>query len=631
MSLFDELKRRNVFRVGIAYAVGAWLLLQLTEVLTELLDLPTGLGKMVVALLVLGFPVALFFAWAFELTPEGVKREQDVDRAASITPQTGKKLDRVIIAGLVVVILVMGAERLWYADRAPDGPVDSAPTTVDAAIDSEPTGTAEPGELPAQQSVAVLPFAAMSSGEDDGYFADGLTEEILNSLTRLPELLVTARTSSFHFKDRNLPVQEIARTLGVDHVVEGSVRRAGERVRITAQLIRATDGFHLWSDTYDRTLEDVFAVQEDIAANIAETLDVVLDEGKRQRMRDAGIGDVEAFIAYQKGLEAFARAHEGIENASENLRVAVEHFDTALAVAPDLVAARIMKADQRGHIVFELVSGLRAESWDGELEAALGDLREEYRLAIQASPPGNQKSILELESAIFSDDWSDMRLKIKRALEPGGCPMMNWAVDFVVYVGQGEYIIPKLREILRCDPLNFIGVYGLTGALLVAGDPLAAIEHSRAAIDSGADFMFAEQMNFFAHLAAGNLNVPEVQGSGSSANLFLFDRQLPRQLLLGNTGKARQMAEEFQAGPLANDWSSMVIAAMLGDRERANRHAARIDARPGGPIVLINGSNVCACGAPFDLSATPRLRARIEESGLDWPPPTAIHYPAKDW
>ncbi len=133
------------------------------------------------------------------------------------------------------------------------------------------------------QSVAVLPFTSMSSGEDDSYFADGLTEEILNSLSRLPELLVTARTSSFHFKDKNLPVPEIAATLGVDHVVEGSVRRSGERVRITAQLIRAEDGFHLWSDTYDRTLEDVFAVQEDIAENIAETLDVVLNEDKRKQ------------------------------------------------------------------------------------------------------------------------------------------------------------------------------------------------------------------------------------------------------------------------------------------------------------------------------------------------------------
>ncbi len=246
MSFFKELKRRNVFRVGIAYTVATWLLIQVTDIIFPRIGLPDSAVTLVIALLAIGFVPALIFAWAFEMTPDGIKREKDVDRTQSLTPQTGKKLDRVIIAGLALVILGMAIERVWFAGQ-------DQPAAAQAAAEAQPaqaetsTGTIAGEDPDHRESVAVLPFTAMSSGEDDGYFADGLTEEILNSLARLPELLVTARTSSFHFKDQNMPVPEIAATLGVMNVVEGSVRRSGERVRITAQLIRAEDGFHLWS------------------------------------------------------------------------------------------------------------------------------------------------------------------------------------------------------------------------------------------------------------------------------------------------------------------------------------------------------------------------------------------------
>ncbi len=168
---------------------------------------------------------------------------------------------------------------------------------------------AEPVQAPATtvKSLAVLPFVAMSSGADDEYFADGLTEEILNSLAQLPELLITARTSSFHFKGQDIPVQEIAATLGVQHIVEGSVRRSGERLRVTAQLVRAADGFHIWSENYDSTSEDTIQVQEDIAEKIAEAMNVVMDDDKREAMRKAGLRNVEAFINYQKAMELYGR------------------------------------------------------------------------------------------------------------------------------------------------------------------------------------------------------------------------------------------------------------------------------------------------------------------------------------
>ena len=269
MSFFAELSRRNVIRVGVAYVVVAWVVAQVAEFAFENFGAPDWVLKSVVVMLALGLPLVLVFAWAFELTPEGIKLEKEVDRSQSITSQTGRKLDRTII---IVLLIALG----WFAwDKFGETPAP-APTT--AATETETTTEeAMAADSTAQKSVAVLPFVAMSSGPDDEYFADGLTEEILNSLAQLPELLVTARTSAFSFKGQDLPIQEIALTLGVRHIVEGSVRRSGERLRVTAQLIRAEDGFHLWSENFDSTSADTISVQENVAEKIATALDVVLD------------------------------------------------------------------------------------------------------------------------------------------------------------------------------------------------------------------------------------------------------------------------------------------------------------------------------------------------------------------
>lgn len=294
MQLFKELQRRNVFRVAIGYVVSSWLLAQVADLVLENIGAPDWVMQTILLVLALGFPVVVFFSWAFEVTPEGIKRESEVDRSQSTTQVTGRKLDRAITGVLVIALAYFAYDKFVLSGDREAALIEAATKTATKQATSADVST-ETGT-----TIAVLPFAAMSSGEDDGYFADGLTEEILNSLAALPELLVTARTSSFHFKDMNLPIPEIAATLGVDNVVEGSVRRSGNQLRITAQLIRAADGFHLWSQTYDRTMDDVFAVQEDIATSIAETLNVLLNDARRESMRVAGIGNVEAFIAYQQ-------------------------------------------------------------------------------------------------------------------------------------------------------------------------------------------------------------------------------------------------------------------------------------------------------------------------------------------
>ena len=258
---FDELKRRNVVRVAIAYIVVGWLVFQVGEVLFPTFGAPDWIFKSLILLIALGFPFALVFAWAFELTPDGIKKTREVDLSTSITPSTGKRLNRITIVLLVVALVYFIWER-----QATDGPegsdavVDVAETSADSAGE-EPTVAEETvADAPRPQTIAVLPFINMSSNEEQEWFADGLTEEILNSLARTPDLLVAARTSSFAFKGSNKDITEIADALGVAHILEGSVRRSGERLRVTAQLIRASDGFHLWSQTYDRDFADLIDI-----------------------------------------------------------------------------------------------------------------------------------------------------------------------------------------------------------------------------------------------------------------------------------------------------------------------------------------------------------------------------------
>ena len=297
--LFQELKRRNVVRVGVAYIVVAWVVVQIAEVLFEAFGTPDWVIKTVIVLIGIGFPFVLIFAWAFEITPEGLKKTAEVNEATSITASTGRKLNFIIIAALVVALGYFIWERQSYDHGAGETVTVAAEETAEA---DAPVTEDESTSQSAQRSIAVLPFVNMSSDEEQEWFADGLTEEILNSLAKTPDLLVTARTSSFGYKGSTQPIPEIAAALGVDHVLEGSVRRGGEKLRITAQLIRAVDGFHLWSETFDRTMDDIIAIQEEIAIQIASALETAMDPEALQEMMSAGTTSVPAYEAYLNGV-----------------------------------------------------------------------------------------------------------------------------------------------------------------------------------------------------------------------------------------------------------------------------------------------------------------------------------------
>ena len=285
--LFNELKRRNVVRVGIAYILIAWLIAQVAELALDSFDAPGWVIKAVLLLLALGLPVALFFAWAFELTPEGLKKEKDVDRSQSIAPNTGRKLNTLIIGVLVIAVGMLLADKfLPQSEEAPP---------VTAATETEP--------VTETNSIAVLPFVDMSPAQDQEYFTDGLTENLLHALAQIQELKVAGRTSSFAFKGLNTDLRDIGQQLNVSSILEGSVQKAGGRIRITTQLINTEDGYHLWSKTFDRDLTDIFSVQDEIAEAVANALRKSLfgDEA----VSKAPTTDFEAYNAYLLGLSYF--------------------------------------------------------------------------------------------------------------------------------------------------------------------------------------------------------------------------------------------------------------------------------------------------------------------------------------
>jgi TolB-like protein len=304
------LKRRNVFRVAIAYVLLGWAVLQGADFLLDLAAAPQWVIRVFAIAGLVGFPFALFFAWAYELTPEGIKREKNVDRSTSITRQTGRKLNRLIIAFLVVAVGILLLDKIYLrtgrnadANGATDGP----------------------------RTIAVLPFVNLS--DDSDHFADGLSEELLNLLAKSPDLKVAGRTSSFAFKGRNEDLREIGEALGVEHVLEGSVRRSGERLRITAQLVEVDDGFHVWSDTYDRQMADIFDIQDDVAGAITDALKLRLSPKS-----DRATANPEAYALYLQAVGLQTAGARGAAGEAQRL------LDQAIALDPQFARAYELKA-----------------------------------------------------------------------------------------------------------------------------------------------------------------------------------------------------------------------------------------------------------------------------------------------
>ena len=436
-SIFTELKRRNVIRVALLYGLAAWIILQVAGLLFGLLELPNWAGKLVLGLLLLGFPLVLLFSWIYELTPDGIRRESQIDRSEAAAGPGVRKLNIAIVALLVLTIAIVAIDRL-LPDRAS---VPAAKTAADSASIPPATAGRVASTASAGPSIAVLPFVDMSASRDNEYFSDGLTEELLNSLAKIRTLKVAGRTSSFAYKGKDVDLRVIGKALGVAHVLEGSVRKAGNRLRITAQLVSAADGYHLWSETYDRDMTDVFAIQSDIAEQVAQAMQVTLLGEDRTRMQAGGTTDPEAHNDYLRGMYFL-----NLGSREDSLRKAVASFEKALARDPDYAQAWIRLGGTW--------SWLMANGWV-EVDEARRHIERAGERARTLAPNLGGGYFLQSTLLAFVDlNWAEALSMAERAvaLEPVNSEVLRRYAYITNVIGRHDEAIDAAKQALEIDP-----------------------------------------------------------------------------------------------------------------------------------------------------------------------------------
>jgi len=630
-SFLDELRRRKVFRVAAVYAATGFVVLEAADLVLPRLGVPDWAMSLLVGIVVLGFPIALVLAWALELTPAGELRGEaapaGTSRGSSQPLFGGRTL---IVTGLLVAVGIgLSAGWLLKPGAAP-GPEPAG----SSAASADPADAADSAET--RPSVAVLPFDNLSADPEQGYFADGLTEEILNALAALPNLLVTARTSSFFYKDKDVPVDEIGERLGVDHVLEGSVRRAGEEMRVTAQLVRARDGFHVWSHAYDRPVDDAFAVQTDIAAEVASALGILLDERQRARMEGAGVRDPEAYALYAKGYEIYSLAHGGAPQVPTLVR-ANEWFDRAFARAPDLWAAPYHSADLYSHILLELAGGADPETLPAEEVRRARDEHERWlREAARAAPNQAARDFIEITRRLFSADWSGLADLSRRAFQhTEACAYDQWMHAAGPAFGMGEEARDFFLRGTRCSALDEANWLHAAIGSIYAGDAPRALEIAeRGLVVADISGLGLEEVRLTSLLALERFDEARASLSrlGGSFNTSRAMGEAWIAAARGDRAALDDLRRRLTAqASTPGITSALSLPARAGDRVTANARAAEIDAHPAGPMYLMVGTYFCMCGAPFDLDVTPNLAARLEEAGLAWPPTASMRWPLKDW
>jgi TolB-like protein len=450
LSFINELKRRNVFKVAIAYIIVAWLLLQVSDTLVPALHLPEWFNSGVAFVLIIGFPIAVIFAWAFEMTPEGIKKEKDVDRSQSITTVTSQKLNNAII-GLLVVTLGYFAFDKFVLDPKRDAALVQA---TRSSAEQSTIITSDTASESSDKSIAVLPFVNMSDDGANEYFSDGLSEELLNLLAKIPELKVAARTSSFQFKGQTGDIETIASQLKVANILEGSVRKSGNQVRITAQLIKADDGYHLWSETYDRTLENIFAVQDEIAAAVVDALKITLLGSSTPITRQA---NPQAYALFLQGRHWYNQASE--ENSAKSVAAYQGAIDIDPAYAPAWAGLALSTLYRAGQGWIELDDGVSKA-----LNAA------EHAVALDPDLALGWVALSRIQGD-YLWDWTASNASVQMALklEPKASYVLSAAGRRAGSLGQLEQAVAHCRQASAIDPLNQRALDTLAGNLEVAG------------------------------------------------------------------------------------------------------------------------------------------------------------------
>ena len=607
---FNELKRRNVVRVGLAYIIVGWLVFQVGEVLFPTFGAPEWVFKSLILLIVLGLPFAMLFAWAFELTPQGIKKTEEVDASESITPNTGKKLNLVTIVALVLALAYFIWDSRTHDEVAE--PVAAVSTTEPAEAqpevgESEPAG---PGEL----TIAVLPFVNMSSDKEQEWFADGLTEEILNSLARMPDLLVAARTSSFAYKGSNSDIMEIASALGVAHVLEGSVRRSGDRLRVTSQLIRAKDGFHLWSETYDRDIADLIDIQENVAVAIASALEIAMDPAALANMVSAGTSSVPAFEAYLQGLAyAVSTVQTGDVYIFLNARDA---YERAVALDPEFANAHWELAK------FWEIQKSTTNIVSGTTEMTREELRSHYDGAIDKAIQFETDPVVQ---TFYRGQKALNQLKLRQALRlnteyleqrPHDQDAHREQLNLLGMIASDDEIIEAVRNFYDLDGHDTLVTTSSITRLAYAGDKEYLREFSARAVAQFPDDIFVHYQAHRGLLWAGDVD-------GASRLLpYILSSDLPEQTRY--IAQLRQACAEnrvddarrlYERGlrQFARDHSMMWLSHLImGDRKAAVESLGELD----DPSDLSGLAGFLTYGT-FDPRPYPNLMALMESQALE--------------
>ncbi len=404
MGLFTELKRRNVFRVGIAYIVGAWLFSQVADLALDVIGAPDIVLRSLVVLLSLGFIPAVIFAWAYEMTPEGVKRESEVDRSQSITGQTGNKLNLVTILMVVSAVTFVVVERYLPQRATPGTQADSQEVSLEPAAEEAPV----PVRLPAnEKSIAVLPFANRSNQDDDLFFTDGIHDDLLTQLAKIHDLTVISRTSVMEYRDTRKNLKEIGAELNVGTILEGGIQKVGNRVRINAQLIEVATDKHLWAETFDRelTAENIFDIQSEISRKIVEAIAVELTPEEERQLSEIPTQNLAAYEAYLRAREIIYTS-----NYSRSQEAAAQPWlEKAIALDPEYAEAHAELADILGQAYWRGID---------TSEAFLAKYRSTIDRALELNP--NSSSALRASANYYyrvENDYRRSLVLLRQALE----------------------------------------------------------------------------------------------------------------------------------------------------------------------------------------------------------------------
>jgi TolB-like protein len=600
MSFWAELKRRNVVRVGAVYLAAAWLLAQIGDVVAQAFAAPVWPMRVLLVLLALGLPVVLVVAWLFELTPEGLKLTREVAVEASITHATGRRLDRVLVGMIALLIVALVADRWWPSSNA-SRPFDSTRVPAASADAAKPTPSAQP-----DKSVAVLPFVNLSSDPEQEYFSDGLSEEILNQLAQIAELRVTARTSSFFFKGKNEDLRVIGQQLNARYLLEGSVRKAGNELRITAQLIDAAVGSHLWSRTFDRTLNDVFAIQEEIAMAVSGAMSVSLDVGAMARTR-GGTTNLEAYDKYLRG-----RALDRQRGTSDDLVQAAQYYREAVALDPAFIRAW-------SDLYLELASSLiyvpdRAAENRHEMATIFERLKE-------LAPTSQFTATIVANQLLEAHRWSDAEQAVAAATAAGANFRTDiTSVDTIVLLNTGRIreSIPHVRQRRESDPLSLNASYGWQIMLTLAGRADdAESEYVRSRSLSG-EHGLVETMALMRAMSSRAVDAATVRAQLVAVSRDQGPVPALRDAVIGDldhreaalTTLHRLFSDQTMQNPAAMLWLA-VFADYFDDAELALAALRR-------SYVDFNGTNLGMIWRPYrnPLRSDPRFKDILRDVGL---------------